>query len=71
MHAKQMKRIMNASQKFALLMIKHQDVVNEAFQGDSSNENYDLIEVYNGCDKMFQESNMLPFKKGKQDVVKL
>ena len=58
-----MKRIVNASQKFSLLMFKHEDVVNEAFQGDASNENFDFIEVANGCDKMFQESNMLPFKE--------
>lgn len=48
-----MKRIVNASQNFALLMFKHQDVVNEGFQGDASNENSDSIKVGNGCDKMF------------------
>ena len=53
MHAGQMKRIVNASQNFALLMFKHQDVMNEAFQGDASNENSDFIEVANGCNKLF------------------
>ena len=53
MHVGQMKRIVNSVQKHYLLMFKHEDVVNEAFQGDASNENYDFIKVANGCEKMF------------------
>ena len=53
MHAGKMKRIVNASQNFSLLMFKHQDVMNEVFQGDASNENSEFIEVANFCDKMF------------------
>ena len=34
-HARKMKRIVNASQNFALLMFKHEDVMNEAFQSDA------------------------------------
>ena len=52
-------------------MFKHEYVVNEAFQGDASNVKSDFIEVVNSCDKMFQEYNMFPSKRGKQDEVKL
>lgn len=71
MHVGQMKRIMNASQNFTLLMFKHRDAVNQAFQGDASNEQFDFIEVANDCNKFFQGSNMLPPKRGKQDEEKL
>jgi len=53
MHARQMKRIVNASENFALLLFKYKDVVNEAFQGDTSNVKSDFIDVGNGCDKMY------------------
>ena len=71
MHARQMKRIVNASQNYALLMFKHEDVVNEEFQGNASNENSDFIEVSNGYDNIFQESNVLHEKIGQQDLEKL
>lgn len=71
MHARQMKKIVNASQNFSLLMFKHQDVVNEAFQGNASKEKYDFIEADNGCDKLFQGFNMLSPKRSKQDEEKL
>ena len=57
--------------RIALLMFKHNVVVNEAFQGYESSFKYDCIEVSNSCDKMFQESNMFPPKRGKQHEVKL
>ena len=66
MHAGQMKRIVNARQKISL-MFKHNDVLNETFQEDASNEQEDFIEVANVSNKMFQGSNMLPLKRGKQD----
>ena len=62
MHAGKMKRIMNASQNFSLLMFKHNDVLNETFQEDEPNEKYDFIEVYNVCNKMLHGSNMFPLK---------
>lgn len=71
MPARQMKRIVNASQNFALLIFKHQVVVNEAFQGNASNEKFDFIKVANGCNKLFQSSNMFPPKRSKQDEEKL
>ena len=67
MHAGQMKRIVNASQILALLMFKHSDVLNVTFKEDASNEQDDFIEVDNICNNMFQGSNMLPLKRGKQD----
>lgn len=66
----QIKRIVNASQNFAFLMIKHEDVEeSKAFQGYESSLKSDFIDVSNSCDKMFQESNMLPPKIGKQNEV--
>jgi len=71
-NAGQMKRIVNASQNFAILMIKHEDVEeSKAFQGYESSLKSDFIEVSNSCDKMFQESNKLPPKRGKQNEVNL
>ena len=66
-HAGEMKRIVNASQNLALLMFNHSDVLNDTFQKDASNEQDDFIKVANVCNKMFQGSNMLPLKRGKQD----
>ena len=67
-----MKSIVNASQNFELLMIKH-EVFEESktFQGYESSLKSNFIEVANPCDKMFQESNMFPPKRGKQYEVKL
>ena len=63
-----MKKIVNASQNLTLLMIKHRDVLNETFQKDTSNEQVDFIEFSYACNNMFQDSNKLPLKGGKQDV---
>ena len=52
-HAGEKKRIVNASQNSALLMFKHSDVLNETFQEDASNEQYDFIKVSNICNNMF------------------
>ena len=50
----QMKRIVNASQKFALLMFMQKDVEEtKGFQGYESSLKSDFIEVANPCDKMF------------------
>ena len=67
-----MKMFVNASQNFTLLMIKHKYVdESEAFQGYESSLKSNFIEVANPCVKMFQESNMLPPKRGKQYEVHL
>ena len=47
-HAGEMKRIVNASKTFTLLMINHRDVLNENFQKYASNE-----EVSYSCNKIF------------------
>lgn len=50
----QMKRLVNPSHNFALLMIKHKDVEeSEAFQGCDIKLKHDLVVVVNTCDKMF------------------
>jgi hypothetical protein len=52
----QMKRLVNASKKIVLLMIKPKDnVEKEAFQGCDAKLKYDLYEVVNQYDEMFQE----------------
>ena len=70
-HAREMKRIVNASQNLTLLMIKHIDVLNQTFQKDASNEQVDFIEVDYACNDMFQDYNRLPLKGGEQDVTDL
>ena len=63
-HAGDMKRIVDASQNLTLLMIKHRDVLNQTFQKDASNEQFDFIKVYYACNEMFQDSNKFPLKGG-------
>lgn len=72
MNVGQMKRIVNASHNFALLMFKHRDVDEpKAFQGYESSLKYDFIEASNSSDKMFQESNVFLPKIGQQNEVQL
>ena len=53
-------------------MFKHKYVEEtKAFQGYESSLKSNFIEVANPCDKMFQESNMFPPKRGKQYEGKL
>ena len=53
-------------------MIKHKDVgEHKAFQGYEASLKSGLIEITNPCDKMFQDSNMFPPKRGKPHEVKL
>ena len=52
-HAREMKRIVNASRNFTLLTIKHRDVLNQTFQKDASNEQFDFIKVAYACNDMF------------------
>lgn len=52
----QMKRLVNSTNNFVLLMIKPKnDVENEAFQGSDERLEYDLVEVSNTYDEMFKE----------------
>jgi hypothetical protein len=55
-NAGQMKRLVNASNNFVLLMIKPKnDVENEAFQGCDTNLKSNLFEFVNQYHDMFQE----------------
>ena len=52
----QMKRLVNLSKNFVLLMIKPKnDVDNEAFKGCDLNLKSELVAVVNQYDEMFQE----------------
>jgi hypothetical protein len=62
-NAGQMKRLINASKNFVLLMIKSKDdVETEAFQGCDTKLKSDLYEVVNQYDEMFKEPKGLPPK---------
>lgn len=55
-NARQMKRLLNLSKNFILLMIKPIiDIYNEAFKGCDSNLKSELVDVVNKYDEMFQE----------------
>jgi hypothetical protein len=71
-NARQMKRLVNASKNFVLLMIKPKDdVENKAFQGCDTKLKYDLFEVVNQYDEMFKEPKGLPPKRGIQHEIQL
>jgi hypothetical protein len=68
----QMKRLVNASKNFVLLMIKPKnDVENEAFQGCDTKLKSNLFEVVNQSDDMFKEPKGLPLKRGIQHEIQL
>jgi hypothetical protein len=68
----QMKRLVNASKNFVLLMIKPKDNVEKvASQGFDENLKYDLYEVVNQYYDMFQEPKGLPPKRGIQHEIQL
>jgi hypothetical protein len=68
----QMKRLVNASKNFVLLMIKpKENVEKEAFQGCDSKFKSDLYEVVNQYDEMFQEPKGLPPKRAIQHEIQL
>ena len=53
-------------------MFKNKDVEEpKAFQGYQSIFKFDFNEFSNSCDKMFQESNKFPPKRGKQNEMQL
>jgi hypothetical protein len=71
-NAGQMKRLVNASNNFVLLMIKPKDnVEKEAFQGCDAKLKYDLYEIVNKYDEMFQEPKGFPPKRGIQHEIHL
>jgi hypothetical protein len=71
-NAGQMKRLVNASNNFVLLMIKPKDdIENEAFQGCDTKLKSDLYEVVNQYDDMFKELKGLPPKRGIQHEIQL
>jgi hypothetical protein len=71
-NAGQMKRLVNASKNFVLLMIKPKDdIENEAFQGCDTKLKSDLYEVVNQFDEMFKEPKGLPPKRGIQHEIQL
>jgi hypothetical protein len=68
----QMKRLVNASKNFVLLMIKPKDdIENEVFQGCDTKLKSDLYEVVNQYDEMFKEPKGLPPKRGIQHEIQL
>ena len=72
MNTGQMKRPVNYSKNFVLLMIKpNNDVENEACQGCDTKLKYDLVEVVNQYDEMFQEPKGFPPKRGIQHEIQL
>jgi hypothetical protein len=71
-NAGQMKRLVNASKNFVLLMIKPKDnIENKFFQGCDAKLKSDLYEVVNQYDEMFQEPKGLPPKRGIQHEIQL
>jgi hypothetical protein len=71
-NAGQMKRLVNASKNFVLLMIKPKDdIENEAFQGCDTKLKSDLYEVVTQYDEMFKEPKGLPPKRGVQHEIQL
>jgi hypothetical protein len=71
-NAGQMKRLVNASKNFVLLMIKPKDdIENEVFQGCDAKLKSDLYKVVNQYDEMFKEPKGLPPKRGIQDEIQL
>jgi hypothetical protein len=71
-NAGQMKRLVNASKNFVLLMIKPKDdIENEVFQGCDTKLKSDLYKVVNQYDEMFKEPKGLPPKRGIQHEIQL
>ena len=71
-NAGQMKRLVNSSNNFMLLIIKPKnDVDNEAFKGCHLNLKPELVDVVNQYDEMFQEPKGLPPKRGIQHEIQL
>jgi hypothetical protein len=68
----QMKKLVNASKNFVLLMIKpKEDIENEAFKGCDTKLKSDLYKIVNQYDEMFKEPKGLPLKRGVQHEIQL
>ena len=71
-NARQMKRLVNASKNFMLLMIKKKnDIDYEYFEGCDNKLKSDLFEVVSKHGEMFQEPKGLPPKRGIQHEIQL
>jgi len=71
-NAGKMKRLVNSSNNFLLVMIKPKnDIDNEAFKGCDSKLKYKLVDVVNQYDEMFQEPEGLLSKRGIQHEILL
>ena len=67
-----MKRLVNASKNFVILMIKKKvDVDYESFEGCHDRLKYDLFDVVSQHGEMFQEPNGLHPKRGIRHEIKL
>ena len=67
-----MKRLVNASKNFVLLMIKKKDVVDyESFEVCDYKLKSDLFDVVSQHGEMFQEPSGLPPKRGIQHEIQL
>jgi hypothetical protein len=68
----QMKKLVNASKNFVLLMIKpKEDIENEALKGCYTKLKSDLYKIVNQYDEMFKEPKGLPPKRGVQHEIQL
>jgi hypothetical protein len=68
----QMKKLVNVSKNFVLLMIKpKEDIENEAFKGCDTKLKSDLYKIVNQYDEMFKEPKGLPLKRGVQHEIQL
>jgi hypothetical protein len=68
----QMKKLVNSSKNFVLLMIKpKEDIENEEFKGCDTKLKYDIYQIVNQYDEMFKEPKGLPLKRGVQHEIQL
>ncbi len=71
-NAGQMKRIVNASKNFLLLVIKKKnDIDYESFEGCDDKFKSDLFDVVRKHGEMFQEPKGMPLKRGTQHEIQL
>ena len=71
-YANQMKRLINASKNFVLMMVKVKDVEQtESFKGCDPKLKKDLIKVVSHYDIFFQEPKGLPSKREIQQEIHL
>ena len=68
----QMKRLVNASKIFVLIMIKKKDDADyESFEVCDDKLKFDLFDLVSQHGEMFQEPNGLPPKRGIQHEIRL